>query len=223
MSIRRHGKALALVGDRGSCLQIHLGMSGQLRTDVDPSSATHIHAVWDFDDRARVCFRDPRRFGGLWPFPTQPALEAHWARLGPDAFDTAASTLRNELAQRLAATRRAIKAALLDQSLVAGIGNIYADESLFEARLDPRRPALTLDGDDIARLTSAIQKVLRRAIKAGGSTLADYRSLGGEAGRAQTEHRVYGRAGMACTACGSPIAGFMTGGRTTAACLNCQH
>lgn len=120
-------------------------------------------------------------------------------------------------------TRRAIKAALLDQSLVAGVGNIYADESLFEARLDPRRPALTLDGDDIVRLTSAIQKVLRRAIKAGGSTLADYRSLGGEAGRAQTEHRVYGRAGMACTACGSPIAGFMTGGRTTAACLNCQH
>ncbi len=218
---RRKGKQLALVGAGGRVVLVHLGMSGQvlLLGPRDRVANGHAHVIWTLGDGRRLVFRDPRRFGGVWTLGGTAALEARWAALGPDGLGVTGP----QLAAAAGGSARAVKAALLDQGVVAGVGNIYADESLHEAAIDPARPARTLDGADWARLAKGVRTVLRRAVRARGSTLRDYRLPDGSPGDATRGHRVYARKGKPCPRCGGPIAGRVLAQRATCWCPACQH
>ncbi len=221
--LRRHGKHLAILADDGRALDVHLGMTGQLllrAPDAPPATGGHIHLTWTLDDRSALAFRDPRRFGGIWAHPTLDALlQSRWATLGPDALTLTA----DHLAQSLGATARSIKAALLDQGVAAGIGNIYADESLFRAGIRPTRVARRLTADQIHTLAAAVRSTLAQAIEAGGSTLRDFVRADGAPGAYQTGHAVYGRAGLPCTSCGSVLKSAQIAQRTTVWCSRCQR
>ncbi|MEZ6242503.1 MAG: bifunctional DNA-formamidopyrimidine glycosylase/DNA-(apurinic or apyrimidinic site) lyase [Phycisphaerales bacterium] len=218
----RHGKQLAIVGDSGRVVCVHLGMSGNLIWRAPRARlehAGHVHTVWRLDDGSRLVFRDPRRFGGLWAFPSLEALWAsRWDALGPDAIRVRAPQLQRALAR----TDRAVKAALLDQSVVAGVGNIYADEALFGAGVDPRRPGASLTPAECASLARQIRGVLARAVTARGSTLRDYRDANGDSGAYQLAHSVYGRGGEPCPKCGGALASALVAQRTTVWCPSCQ-
>jgi formamidopyrimidine-DNA glycosylase len=221
VTLTRHGKQLAITGSSGRALLVHLGMSGRL-VHLDSgrrnANSDHVHALWRLDDASRLLFRDPRRFGGLWALPTPDALEGRWQALGPDALTVTASTL----ARRLATTSRGLKAALLDQDLIAGLGNIYVDEALFLARLHPLAPASNLTRSDVARLATAIRTILRQAISDGGSTLRDYVDAQGNPGRRQRSHAVYARAGRPCVRCSTTLVGSRVAQRGTVICPQCQ-
>jgi formamidopyrimidine-DNA glycosylase len=233
----RRGKELAVVTAGGPVALVHLGMSGtvlwhpaqplraQPGAPAGPAGpagwvpAKHDHAAWCLDDGSRVVFNDPRRFGGLWAFGSFAALEAgRWARLGPDALTIDAG----ELSRRLGGTSRAVKAALLDQRVLAGVGNIYADEALWLSGIAPRRSARRLGPDDAARLARALREVLAGAVRAGGSTLRDFADAMGRAGGYRGSHAVYGRSGLPCPRCGAPLASTLLAQRTTVWCRACQ-
>jgi formamidopyrimidine-DNA glycosylase len=225
-SLLRHGKQLAIVGRSGRVLLVHLGMSGQLlwKAPDAPIHGGHVHAEWHVTDSrgrssGRVVFRDPRRFGGLWTFESVEALRnARWSRLGPDALTITGDQLREGLGR----TRRSIKAALLDQEVIAGVGNIYADEALFLAGIRPKRRAGALKTAEIDRLVGTIREVLQRSIETGGSTLRDYVDADGAKGGAQEWHAVYGRGGEACRVCGGELRHGLVAQRTTVWCPRCQ-
>ncbi|BAM05360.1 bifunctional DNA-formamidopyrimidine glycosylase/DNA-(apurinic or apyrimidinic site) lyase [Phycisphaera mikurensis] len=220
--VHRHGKQLAIEGAAGGAVWVHLGMSGGLRFVADAAAEPvppHTHARWTLGSGAELRFVDPRRFGGLGVHPSLADLRARrFAALGPDALDARTAPLRAALAR----TRRPLKAALLDQSVLAGLGNIYADEACFAARLAPHLPADRVPADRIQALVRGIRAVLRRAVALGGSTLRDHAGVDGEAGTAQREHRVYGRGGRPCTACGSPLVASRLAQRATVHCVACQ-
>ncbi|MFA9478458.1 bifunctional DNA-formamidopyrimidine glycosylase/DNA-(apurinic or apyrimidinic site) lyase [Phycisphaerales bacterium AB-hyl4] len=235
----RHGKQLALITP-GPCLCVHLGMSGSLRIETPTQThdhhqnpldhcATasagqplkHVHAHWQLDNGLKLLFRDPRRFGGLWTFPTPQALHAsRWARLGDDALAITPARLHRQLQT----TQRALKAVLLDQTVIAGLGNIYVDELLFNTRLAPQQPAHTLTRPQADSLVRHMRTLLRKAIAAGGSTLRDYVDSNGDVGSYQLRHRVYGRADQPCRrrACRGIVHTAIVAGRTTAWCPDCQ-
>jgi formamidopyrimidine-DNA glycosylase len=224
--LARHGKQLALVG-RGpggtaGCAVVHLGMSGQLRwspVSSDPAPR-HTHVVWRFD-QGELRFTDPRRFGGVWVFPSlEAAYTARWASLGPDALLVTQARLHRALSR----TTRMLKPALLDQAVVAGLGNIYVDELLFGAKLPPTLPAHAVTPAQAGSLARRMKTLLGRAIRAGGSTLRDYVDGSGSAGGYQLAHRVYGRAGQQCLrrGCGVDLACCTLAGRTTVYCPACQ-
>lgn len=229
--LERRGKQLAIIAKDGRVLCVHLGMSGQLTYAPARLSrlATHTHARWSLADHAdhadhtgpagELIFRDPRRFGGLWSLASTDQLESRWAELGPDALETTAK----HLARALATSHRPVKSALLDQSVVAGVGNIYADESLFRARIDPRELCDRLTAADWSRLARHIRAVLRAAVDAGGSTLRDYVDGDGSPGQGKLIHLVYGRGGMPCFSCGQTLRSITLAQRTTVFCANCQR
>jgi formamidopyrimidine-DNA glycosylase len=171
-------------------------------------------------ERVRMVFRDPRRFGGVWTCSSvQDLLERRWGSLGPDALTVTAA----ELGAGLEGSHRGIKAALLDQTVIAGVGNIYADESLFGAGIHPEAIAGSLDGGAIARLAEEIRAVLGAAVEAGGSTIRDYAGPDGAEGSYQDRHRVYGKAGQPCPRCrGGVLMGAVVAQRTTTFCPRCQ-
>ena len=221
--LERHGKELAILSESGRLLCVHLGMSGQLLY-CPPGRRLerrdHVHCQWCLGPgRGRLVFRDPRRFGGLWAFASRAELvEARWGRLGPDALTISAPTLR----RRLGRTRRALKVALLDQRLLAGIGNIYADEMLFAAGIHPLAPAADLNAAACRDLAAACRRILRSAAAAGGSTIRDYLDGHGRTGAYTLRHRVYGRAGQPCLRCGRPLTEIRLGQRATVFCSSCQ-
>ena len=225
-TLRRHGKQLAILPEPGTherVLLVHLGMSGQLFSLAPGAhfpNPTHVHIVWKLDSGARLVFRDPRRFGGVWSLPGVDALNERWALLGPDALTIGP----RQLAERLARTKRPTKSALLDQRVLAGVGNIYADESLFLARISPLSIASSLPRDAVTRLARAIRAVLGKAIQAGGSSLADdsYFDADGKRGAFQLAHAVYGRSGKLCPACRTPLRSAQINNRTTVWCPSCQ-
>ena len=223
----RRGKYLILPLDTGESAMIHLRMSGQVllaaRGAVRPP---HTHVVLHLDDGNEAWFVDPRTFGEVVVFDPERVESAlpELASLGvdpiADRFDP--SILRSAIGR----TRRALKPLLLDQHVIAGIGNIYADEIQHRARLRPDRPAATLDRRRVGRLHDSIVTVLTEAIDAGGSTLGDaqYVDLMGDSGSYQDDHRVYGRAGERCSTCGVGwIRRSVTGGRGTHWCPVCQR
>jgi formamidopyrimidine-DNA glycosylase len=215
--ITRRGKKILIGLDSGTTLCIHLGMTGRLT--VEPAAEPikpHTHLIANLSSSAQLRFRDPRRFGGIWWLCNG---EAHDKDLGPEPLEMRP----DQLVARLARTRRAIKTALLDQRLVAGIGNIYADESLFHSGIHPAIPANRLKREQIVRLNRAIKLILRRAINHRGSSLRDYVDADGEKGGAQLLHRVYGRGGKACVYCKTPIKRIVQGGRSTHFCPKCQR
>ncbi len=225
-ALDRRGKQLAILTDRGPVLCVHLGMSGQLhyvRAGQRPPRRDHVHCMWWIDTRhgsGRLVFRDPRRFGGLWTFASMDRLRLdRWSRLGPDALTISAAALH----RRLRGTRRYLKAALLDQSLLCGLGNIYVDEALFAARIHPCSVSPALPPRHTQALASAIRTTLRCAIRAGGSTFRDYLDGRGQPGRYTARHQVYGRAGSPCLRCGRDLERQELGQRTTVSCSHCQR
>jgi formamidopyrimidine-DNA glycosylase len=196
-------------------------MTGQLRyLDVGMRlhNAKHVHATWWLEPEGRLIFRDPRRFGGLWTLRSVQDLEARWADLGPDALSVTAPVLKRQLGD----STRSIKSALLDQSILSGVGNIYADEALFLAGVHPARVAGDLSNKELGRLSHALREVLETSIASGGSTLKDYADGDGIPGRAQEKHLVYGRAGKNCTTCGTSLCKGVLAQRTTVWCPRCQ-
>jgi formamidopyrimidine-DNA glycosylase len=219
--LERRGKQLAVVGASGRVVVVQLGMSGQVRTlAARPGTLpTHTHVIWTYADGSVTIFRDPRRFGGLTLVDTEDALRAsHWADLGPDALDVEAG----HLAQTAGRSARALKAILLDQRVLAGVGNIYADEALFRSRLAPRRMGRGVRPTEWDRLAQAVREVLRAAVDAGGSTVRDYVRPDGSPGAATLDHAVYGRGGLPCVACGTPLRKATLAQRTTVWCPRCQ-
>jgi formamidopyrimidine-DNA glycosylase len=220
-SVRRRGKWILLDLEEQRCLVIHLGMTGRLtvtpaRTPVEP----HTHLIFNLDRGGQMRFNDIRRFGSATLFQDCVQVERFFdeSRLGPEPFALESGYWRD----RLAATRRTIKAVLLDQTVLAGVGNIYADESLFEARLHPSRMAGDLDSGEAERLRRAIAKVLTRAIERRGSSIRNYVGGSGLKGRYQEEFRAYGRTGEPCPRCRTPIARLRLAGRSTHYCPRCQ-
>lgn len=218
---RRRGKYLWLPLDRGGLL-MHLGMSGSLRYERMPQPpGPHDHFdLWTTHGLLRL--HDPRRFGAVvWSqsLETDPARKL-LAALGAEplepGFDGAV------LHAGLRGRRLAIKQALLAGDVVVGVGNIYASEALFAAGIDPRTPAARLSRPRCERLAQAIRETLRRALAAGGSTLRDFRNAQGHGGAFQDQARVYGRQGLPCLNCGTPIRRIVQGQRSTYFCPQCQ-
>ncbi len=220
--VLRRGKQLAIVSDARAVV-VHLGMTGQLRLITDgggagPTPAGHVHVRWTLDNGSRVLFRDPRRFGGVWALTSRAELEDRWSELGPDAIGISST----ELKAAFTGVRASLKAAMLDQRRLAGLGNIYADEAAFAARLHPARPAGSLTDAELRRLAAAIRQTLARALAAGGSTLRDYADAEGRPGSAQLRHKVYGRAGRSCRRCRGVLTSATLAQRTTVWCPECQ-
>ncbi len=239
-SLQRHGKYLVAGLDDGSRLLLHLGMTGQLFTAsaqsvrllkgtgslaLDPARQAafapdvHTHLVLHFDDgREPVLFRDVRKFGKVrWLSPGEgdPRLD----KLGVDALEITGALLYGKSRAR----RAAVKTFLLDQSVLAGVGNIYADEALFRARVHPTRPARALTRRECETLAVEIVAVLSRSIETGGSSISDYVQPDGSDGAYQDERRVYSRTGEPCFVCGTPIARIVLGQRSTHFCPRCQR
>lgn len=220
--VRRRGKWILLVLDQGLYLVIHLGMTGQLiMMPADEPLASHTHVVFDLDRaHQQLRFRDVRRFGSATLFEDQAELEQFFrdAQLGPEPFDLDPAYWRASLAK----TARSLKAVLLDQRVVAGVGNIYADEALFEARLHPTRLGRSLSAAEAGRLRQAVTKVLTRAIQRRGSSIRNYVGGSGLKGSYQKEFRVYGQTGRPCPRCRTPIERIRLAGRSTHFCPRCQ-
>jgi formamidopyrimidine-DNA glycosylase len=223
-AVERRGKYLVFRFESGRVLLSHLRMTGTfLHVDAGDGlgvSDPHRRAVFSLDNGSDVVYRDVRRFGTwllLEPHEFEPYVGM---RVGKEPL-TPAFTARS-LAGRLAGRRAPVKAALLDQRAVAGIGNIYVDEALWRARIHPLRPAGDVDPGEVRRLHRAIRDSLRAGIARQGSTLRDYRKPDGEAGSMQEEFKVYGRAGEPCLRCGTPIEKIRAGGRGTSYCPRCQ-
>jgi formamidopyrimidine-DNA glycosylase len=220
-AIRRRAKYLIFDLDDGNAVLLHLGMSGRLILG-GPPQGPHEHLTFEFDRSLVLRFIDPRRFG-LLDLCARTALERHprLVSLGleplDDAFDGRA------LALALAGRRSALKVALMDQRLLVGVGNIYASEALFRARLSPRRIAGWLGPRRYARLASSIREVLDEAIGAGGSSLRDYVGSDGELGFFQDRFRVYDRAGAPCLVCSRPVLRIVQANRATFFCARCQR
>lgn len=224
----RRGKYLLVHLDSGEQLMIHLRMSGRVLLS-EPSAVRppHTHVVLHLsgEPAKELWFVDPRTFGEMVVFdPDNVAVELpELSKLGIDPITDGISRAR--LAALLAGRGRQIKALLLDQHVIAGIGNIYADEILHRSRISPFRPGSSLTRPEITRLHAAILSILTEAIEAGGSTLSDtqYVDVMGDGGSFQLDHRVYDRAGQRCLTCGNvDIVRSMTGGRSTSYCPRCQ-
>jgi formamidopyrimidine-DNA glycosylase len=216
--VDRRGKYLILRFASGRSLLIHLRMTGSLLRE--PAASTHVRAVVGLDDGTEVGYRDVRRFG-TWLLLEPGELEPYLgARVGGEPL-VAAFTARG-LGERLEGRRAPLKAALLDQRTLAGLGNIYVDEALWYARVHPLRPAGSLERDELRRLHRAIRKALELGIRRQGSTLTDYRLPDGSAGSMQHEFRAYGRTGEPCDRCGTPLSKTKVAGRGTWFCPTCQ-
>jgi formamidopyrimidine-DNA glycosylase len=215
-SLSRRGKRIVFQLDDSNAFFIHLGMTGRLSIEShDARIEPHTHLRLDVGDGKELRFRDPRRFGEIRWLGGSAGDE----KMGPEPLTMRAS----DLAARLRKTKRAIKNALMDQSVIAGLGNIYVDESLFAAGIHPLKPACKLTSQQVAGLTKSIKKVLRKAIRHRGSTLRDYVDADGGKGAFQRLHKVYDRAGKPCPQCKMPIKRIVLGGRSTHFCPSCQQ
>jgi formamidopyrimidine-DNA glycosylase len=224
---QRRGKYLLLRLEGGDILVVHLGMSGQLlRAKGGPKDVApkHTHVVFTFTQGGQMRFVDPRTFGEM--FVTTPdELEEQVPELGHLGFDPVDDMMSwTRFGEMLTARKTKLKALLMDQKFVAGIGNIYSDEALFEARLRFDRPAGSLSGEEVGRLHRAVRATLRDAVRLRGSSLSDgqYVDLFGAPGGYQSRHRVYGREGQPCPRCGGPVRRLSVGGRSTFFCETCQ-
>ena len=221
--VRRRGKYLIFAFESGRHLLVHLRMTGSFQHPAPSDSNTdpHRRAVVRLDDGSDVAYRDIRRFG-TWLLLEPGELDDYLAeRIGGEPFEETFTTAT--LAHALAGRRAPIKSAVLDQRAVAGVGNIYADEALWRARIHPLRPAGELDRGEVAALRRAIRKALEVGIARQGASLRDYRDPSGARGRMQLEFHVYGRDGDPCPRCGTPIEKIRAGGRGTWYCPSCQQ
>ena len=229
----RRSKYLMADLDTGETLLVHLGMSGRMTVSGvrlgrfhhdHPAPAPHDHVVLEMEDGARITFNDARRFGAMDLMPSD-RVEAHWllTKLGPEPFSNAFH--EDYLVAALSGRRSPIKVALLDQRVVAGLGNIYVCEVLHRAGIHPRRLAGQIARHRVAGLVPIVREVLSEAIEAGGSSLRDHRQADGELGYFQHTFRVYDREGAPCRrdGCGGHIARIVQSGRSSFYCVKCQR
>lgn len=217
--IDRRGKYLAIVMESGFNIILHLGMSGRFYMLKEGSAVTdkHVHLIIYLDNGKKLIFQDTRRFGGVWFVDN---LQKVLCNLG---IEPLAKEFTKEYLAEITQNRKiAIKGLILNQKLVCGIGNIYADEALFEARIRPQKPAGSLSADEIADLHVAIKKVLKKGIKKRGTTFRDYRDGLNQAGEFQHHLRVYGKNDQDCPICGAKIKKVRITGRSSHFCANCQ-
>jgi len=224
VAVDRRGKYLIVRFESGRVLLIHLRMTGNLLHGSGawlPHPDPHRRAVVRLDDGSDVAYRDVRRFG-TWllvePGELEPYLDD---RVGREPLERSFTTKR--LAETLAGRRTPVKAAILDQRRLAGVGNIYADEALWRARIHPQRPAGELGPAELKALHGGIRTALKAGIERQGATLRDYRTPDGGSGAMQHEFKVYGREGEPCDRCGTPIEKIRAAGRGTWYCPNCQR
>ncbi|WP_375573769.1 bifunctional DNA-formamidopyrimidine glycosylase/DNA-(apurinic or apyrimidinic site) lyase [Seohaeicola saemankumensis] len=233
LRLRRRSKYILADLDSGETLLIHLGMSGRMLVSGDPlgrfvhdhpAVEKHDHVVLDMDNGARITFNDPRRFGAMDLLETATA-EQHklLALIGPEPLGNDFS--EPYLVAAFKGRNTPVKSALLDQRIVAGLGNIYVCEALFRSRISPRRKAGQIAATRVAALVPIIRQVLAEAIEAGGSSLRDFRQADGELGYFQHSFDAYGREGEPCRAagCTATIARIVQSGRSTFYCPQCQR
>ena len=222
-AVTRRGKYLVVGFESGRHLLIHLRMTGNVLHPAPEGAERHPHvrATVTLDDGSNIVYRDVRRFG-TWELLEPGELEHYFEarRLGREPLERAFTSAA--LGKALAGRKAPVKAALLDQRAAAGIGNIYADEALWYARIHPLTPAGKLDAGQIAALRKGVRKALELGVARQGATLRDYRGADGRSGRMQQEFRVYGRAGEPCPRCGTPVEKIRAGGRGTWFCPTCQ-
>ncbi len=225
-SFGRRGKYILLGLDSGETLIVHLRMTGELRVHPPPApharpdappADKHTHVLFDLDTREQLRFRDTRKFGRIWLVED---TESVVGKLGPEPLDE--EFVPQTLAKTLAGRKANIKALLLNQTLLAGVGNIYADESLFRARIDPRRAGGSLALAEIERLHLALRDVLLAGIEAQGSSVQTYAPPTGAKGGFQEQFQVFRRSGEPCFACATPISRIVLGQRSTHFCPTCQ-
>lgn len=224
-AVARRGKHLLLRLEGGRVLVVHLRMTGAFLTGdaaggEGAAPVPHLRALLALDDGARVAFRDVRRFG-TWTLLEPGEVRGYLAeRLGPEPLGSFSAAAFGD---RLARRQAPVKAVLLDQRAIAGVGNIYADEALWRARIHPLQPAATLDTRQVRALHRGVRAALHAGIARQGATLRDYRAPDGSEGGMQDEFRVYGRDGEPCLRCGRPIAKTRVAGRGTHFCPRCQR
>ncbi|MDQ3547268.1 MAG: bifunctional DNA-formamidopyrimidine glycosylase/DNA-(apurinic or apyrimidinic site) lyase [Chloroflexota bacterium] len=225
-AVTRRGKLILLKLDNGGAVTVHLRMTGELlfrpdaRIERNVIREAYLRATFSFSDGSELLFYDTRKFGKI-AFRIQDDLDNLEARLGAEPLEPAFTAER--LAALLRARRRQIKPLLLDQAVVAGLGNIYVDESLFRARIHPLHRSADIDEARITALHAAIVDVLSTAVELHGTTLRDYRSGLGESGENQSRLRVYGlKPGTPCPDCGRPLKRLVIGQRGSIFCANCQ-
>jgi len=227
VAVERYGKFMLLrlsaseassVNGEQAALMVHLGMTGMLRPQaVSEPQLKHTHVVLPLDDGRELRYVDPRRFGRM-AYLSGEALQSELRRHGLDPLE-----MRLEEFARSIGTRRArIKALLLDQSVLRGVGNIYADESLWKAKIHPAHLGARLKSDQLRRLYGALQQVLQKAIALGGSSISDFLDAEGVPGEYQQHHRVYGREGKACRRCKTIVRRVIVAGRSSYFCPTCQ-
>jgi len=209
-SVTRYGKFIQVALDKGF-LTVHLGMTGKLL--ISGPVREHTYAIFTLDDGV-LLYHDPRQFGSIeW----SPSVSPRVARLGPEPLEITLEDFRARMKRK---TR--MKSLLLNQAFLAGVGNIYADESLFAAGIHPLASAEKLSKARVEKLYAALRGILAHAIELGGSSVSDYVDAEGQKGWFQVEHRVYGREGEACVQCGGPIKKTLVAQRGTHFCPNCQ-
>jgi formamidopyrimidine-DNA glycosylase len=223
-AVGRRGKYLLIELDSGDTLAVHLRMTGRLHWRPGPPGGEErfLRALFELDDGSTIAFGDMRRFGRAWIVPASLAdREGYWAaRVGIEPLS--GRFTGRLLAELLRGRRGPIKAVLLNQALVAGLGNMYVDEALFQARIHPERPAGTLDADDLRRVHRAIRDRLAAAVAAGGASIDSYRDGLGERGSMQDLLRVHLHAGEPCPRCRTPIRKTRVAQRGTYWCPRCQ-
>jgi len=218
IELGRRGKYILFTLDSLESMIIHLKMTGQLL--IQPASSPmpdHVHTVFKLSGDDDMRFRDVRKFGRVYILSDKEEL---LGQLGPEPLSD--SFTPELLYEMLNNRHRILKPLLLDQHFIAGIGNIYADESLFRARIGPKRTSSTITQIETDKLHASIQKTLQRAIENGGATINDYRQPDGSKGEMQNLLRVYGRAGESCPRCAGVIERIVLGGRSTYYCASCQ-
>ena len=218
--VSRRAKLLRVHLDGGAFLFFHLKMTGRVwLAGPGMPLPRHTHLVLDLDGGDRIVFEDTRRFGFCAVLePDDLEKWDFYSSLGPEPLETTAQ----ELAGRIAARSAGVKALLLNQTVLAGIGNIYADESLFAARIHPASIAANIPPAKRLLLCTELQRILAEAIEAGGSTISDYRNAYGKSGIFQDSFQVYGKKGEPCPACGRPLKAEQIAGRTSTHCPKCQ-
>jgi formamidopyrimidine-DNA glycosylase len=223
MAIRRAGRRAKylLIETEAGTLILHLGMSGSLRVlPVSTPRIAHDHVDIELDSGQTLRFNDPRRFGSLLYTTTDPALHPLLKKLAPEPLEPA---FDGDYLFRVTRRRAvAIKQLIMNSQLVVGVGNIYASEALFRARIRPRRAARSLKREECVKLARAIKATLAMAVKVGGTTLRDYVGADGNPGYFRQKLYVYERAGQPCRVCGKPVRQFTQGQRSTYWCANCQ-
>jgi formamidopyrimidine-DNA glycosylase len=219
VDIARRGKFIIIALDNGLFLVAHMGMTGRFyMVDGDCQVVErHVHFILTLDNGRRLLYQDARRFGGIWFCRSTGELFCHMGR-EPLSRQFTAAYLEDITRRR----KVAIKSLLLNQTLISGIGNIYADEALFEAGIRPQRAAGSLTQGEIKSLHRAIKKVLKKGIAARGTTFRDYRDGYNQSGSFQHLLKVYGKTGEACPICGQTIKKEIIGGRSSHFCEHCQ-